>query len=301
MHSARQIFDAGGAAPISLLFPLLILNDGQTVGTPAATNTEIAAADAAAAGTFGFWGTLGRVGWDGANADTSLVTNAFFPFPNAMWVIIRNQMWFAPGMVRADVVGHEFTHGVIEATAKLLYLDESGAVNEHYADVMGNLAFPDTPPTQWFVGETATGGVGNLRDMKAPTVSNYAFYSRRGTGCDGVFDPIKLACDFGGVHTNSGIGNRAAVLLSDGDGTPQHPGIGRSRLGRLFADTLTTRLHPWSTFLDELHNTWEAARDLQLRGVQPAALPATALRRYSTRRRSMRLSGRSLRSAWIVG
>jgi len=46
LHSARQIFNAGGAALISLLIPLLILHDGQTVGTPAATNTEIAAAAA---------------------------------------------------------------------------------------------------------------------------------------------------------------------------------------------------------------------------------------------------------------
>jgi Zn-dependent metalloprotease len=59
-------------------------------------------------------------------------------------------------------------------------------VNEHYCDVMGNLAFPDSPATEWFVGETATGGAGSLRDMTSPGVSNYAAYSRRGAGCDGV-------------------------------------------------------------------------------------------------------------------
>jgi len=185
-------------------------------------------------------------------------------------------MWFSPGMVRPDVVAHEFTHGVIFTTAGLLYVDESGAINEHYSDVMGNLAAPDSPSTNWFVGETGAAGAGALRDMKNPIVANYAGYIRRTGVCTGVLAPLTTpACDAGGVHSNSGIGNRAAVLLCDGDGTAAHSGIGRSRLGRLFADTLTTRLHPWSRYLDELHNTWEAARDLSRRGVVPATLPAT--------------------------
>lgn len=279
LHSSRLVYDALTAPPVSLSLPTLILRDGQAVSS-FPQNAEIQPADPMIAGTLGFWLTLGRLSWDGSNADIGVVTNGSFPFPNAMWVMIRNQAWFAPGMVRPDVVGHEFTHGVIQESAQLLYLDESGAMNEHYADVFGNLAFPDTPPTQWFVGETGPGGAGAFRDMLNPGTfgqpANYAQYVPRGPGCTGVLAPLTTpACDSGNVHTNSGIGNRAAVLLSDGDGSAAHPGIGRARLARLFADTLTTRLHPWSVYLDELHNTWETARDLATRGVQAAPVPGT--------------------------
>jgi Zn-dependent metalloprotease len=274
---ARRVFDGLAASPISLAAPSLILVDGANVAPTPPGNGDIMPADSEAAGAVGFWALLARNGWDGAGANTDAVTNAAFPFPNAMWVIIRNQMWFSPGFVRPDVVAHEFTHGVTASTAGLLYIDESGALNEHYSDIMGNLAAPDAPPTSWFIGETGAGGAGALRDMKSPAVGNYAAYVRRTGACTAVLAPLTMpVCDAGGVHTNSGIGNRAAVLLCDGDGTAAHSGIGRSRLGRLFADTLTTRLHPWSRYLDELHNTWEVARDLSRRGVVPAALPATA-------------------------
>jgi Zn-dependent metalloprotease len=276
LHGARQVFDALGAAPISLSLPSLILVDGHNVAPTPAGNADIAPADAEAAGAVGFWALLGRNGWNGSGGNTDAVTNGSFPFPNAMWVIVRNQMWFAPGLVRPDVVAHEFTHGVTASTSGLFYLDESGALNEHYSDVMGNLAAPDSTPTEWFVGETGPAGAGSFRDMVNPGVGHYSNYQRPTGACATVEAPLTTpVCDAGGVHTNSGIGNRAAVLLSDGDGTPTHPGIGRSRLGRLFADTLTTRLHPWSRYLDELHNTWEAARDLSRRGVIPAALPST--------------------------
>lgn len=286
---SRRVWDALTASPTSLAVPTLILSDGVNVNPTPAGNADIMPADGEALGAVGFWALLGRSGWNGAGHDTDIVTNATFPFPNAMWIPIRVQspgipvlspaigeMWFSPGFVRPDVVAHEFTHGVTFTTAGLLYLDESGALNEHYSDVMGNLAAPDTPTTSWFVGETGAGGAGALRDMANPVVGNYAAYRRRAGACTGLLAPLtNSACDSGGVHTNSGIGNRAAVLLADGDGTPAHPGIGRSRLGRLFGDTLTTRLHPWSRYLDELHNTWEAARDLARRGVVPAALPGT--------------------------
>ncbi len=38
-----------------------------------------------------------------------------------------------------DVIGHELTHGVVTHTCNLEYHDESGALNEHFADVFGSL------------------------------------------------------------------------------------------------------------------------------------------------------------------
>ena len=54
---------------------------------------------------------------------------------NAIWN--GNRTKFTEGFVVDDVVGHEFTHGVIQHTAKLFYYMQSGALNESYADIFG--------------------------------------------------------------------------------------------------------------------------------------------------------------------
>lgn len=270
LHYVRQIYDADGQTQQANGSPRLVLRDSQPAGAISAGNTDVAPADAAVASVVRFWATLGRHHWNGAGADDNVVTNADMDSRNrAYWSEHARQMWFRPGVAGLpDVLGHEYTHAVISTSAKLVYLDEPGALNEHYADVMGELAGPDTPPTTWSLGG---------HNLANPAIDHYANYARRGLPClAGALEPIADdGCDHGGVHDNSGIGNRAAVLLCDGDAATGHTGIGRARLGRLFADTLTTRLHPWARYLDELHNTIETANDLRVRGIQPAPLPPT--------------------------
>jgi hypothetical protein len=54
------------------------------------------------------------------------------------------------GFTRAlDVVAHELTHGVVSHTSNLEYRNEPGALNEHFADVMGILV------RQWRRRQTA--------------------------------------------------------------------------------------------------------------------------------------------------
>ena len=117
-----------------------------------------------------------------------------------------------------DIVGHEFTHAITQETARLVYKTESGALNESYSDIFGQLAFPNAT-NPWKVGVNLGTGGKPLRDMKtpentateAPGVGRYSQYQTGGS-------------DEGLVHTNSGIGNRAAVLLHDGDpGVPSGP------------------------------------------------------------------------------
>jgi hypothetical protein len=74
------------------------------------------------------------------------------------------------------------------------------------------------------------------------------------------------AGDFGGVHTNSGILNRAAVLMCDGNPPARPGGIGRSRLARLAWETLVFRLHRFASFSDVMHLTWAVSRDLAATG-----------------------------------
>jgi hypothetical protein len=135
------------------------------------------------------------------------------------------------------------------ATAFLMPIDEPGALNEHYSDVMGSCV---------------------VRSFSAiaQTPATYGGFVARSAACASPTAVFSGVCDSGNVHTNAAIGNRAAVLLANGNPpTGTHAGIGFNRLARLFFDTLTTRMHPWSTYIDERLNTWETARILAARGV----------------------------------
>ena len=130
---------------------------------------------------------------------------------------------FQPFTRSLDVVGHELTHGVVSFTSNLEYRGQSGALNEHFADVFGVLV------RQWKNGETALKanwlvGAGVLvpaptrraiRDMENPGT---AFVADPDLGSDPQPGHMKNiftgASDNGGVHINSGIPNRAFVLVA---------------------------------------------------------------------------------------
>ena len=54
-----------------------------------------------------------------------------------------------------SVVAHELFHGVTGATARLIYLGETGALNESYSDIFGTLIANGTRPD---IGEMGLGG-----------------------------------------------------------------------------------------------------------------------------------------------
>ncbi len=136
---------------------------------------------------------------------------AFCPYANAFWN--GAAMFYGQGYASADdVVGHEMTHGVIAHNSDLFYWGQSGAINESLADIMGEIVdhrhpSPGDSPHSWALGEDLP--IGAVRNMKDPgrfgqpdtmTSRRYA----RG-------EP-----DNGGVHTNSGVGNRTFYLISQG-------------------------------------------------------------------------------------
>ncbi|MBA3620644.1 MAG: M4 family metallopeptidase, partial [Acidothermales bacterium] len=138
------------------------------------------------------------------------------PMRNAFWN--GEAMVFGDGFAGADdVVAHELTHGVTQSTGGLLYYYQSGAINESMSDVFGELVDLtdgfDLPGTQrrWRIGEDTPFGA--IRDMRDPTRYEQPprMRSLRYTG-DRNF------ADNGGVHVNSGVGNKAAYLIADGGG-----------------------------------------------------------------------------------
>jgi hypothetical protein len=249
----------------------LDLQDGVAKVAPADLDAEAQPADTAVAAVEAWWRTMGRDGWDANGAPAIAYVDVNFDDvstpgvdTNAIWRDADNVVLFSRSFAVPDMVGHELTHALTQATAGLVYRTESGAINESFSDVFGELIENDTAPaTRWRFGVGLESGGAPIRDLAAPTVGRYSQYDDAGL-------------DEGGVHLNSGIGNRAAVLLCDGNSTAAHPGIGRQRLARLYWDVLTTRLHPWSTYFDLVSNTWQASRDLAAAGAAGVLLPGDA-------------------------
>jgi bacillolysin len=158
------------------------------------------------------------------------------PYANAFWN--GEQMAFGEGVSTDDITGHELTHGVTQHTAGLAYLWESGAINESLSDIMGefvdltNGSADDTPANRWLMGEGSS--LGAIRSMKDPT----AFGDPDKMSSPNFFDD-EFFQDNGGVHFNSGVGNKTAFLIADGGSfNGQTPaGIGLPKSESLWHET----------------------------------------------------------------
>ena len=136
---------------------------------------------------------------------------AYCPYQNAFWNGVG--MFYGQGFASADdVVGHEMTHGVISQHADLMYWGQSGAINESLADIMGEIIdhrhpSPGDSAHSWTIGEDLP--IGAIRNLKNPRRFGQpdSMTSRRYRGGED---------DNGGVHTNSGVGNRTFYLISQG-------------------------------------------------------------------------------------
>lgn len=173
------------------------------------------------------------------------------PYPNAFWNGL--QITHGEGTAEDDIVAHELTHGVTEHTSELAYLWQSGALNEGLSDVMGELvdlgnkSADDTAANRWKIGEGSSLGV--IRDMKDPEAQGQP---SKMTSAAWEDDPQFL--DNGGVHTNSGVLNKAAQLLTDGGnfGGYDVKGIGPAKAFKI-TWTLQNLLTPGADYKDVLH------------------------------------------------
>lgn len=169
---------------------------------------------------------------------------------NAFWD--GDQMAYGTGFSAAeDVVAHELTHAVTDATADLIYQYESGALNESYSDIFGEsveltgTGSHEGPADRWVIGEEIPPPVGPFRNMMDPTLFNQP---------DKVDSPYYYCGieDGGGVHVNSGVANHAYALMVDGGNFNGQTvrGIGLTRASAIQYRTLTTKLGQSSTLAD---------------------------------------------------
>lgn len=108
-----------------------------------------------------------------------------------------------------SIVGHEFAHGITSENAKLVYSNESGALNEAFSDIIGK-AFEkivDPDNFEWPIGHeiVATRFARPLRSMQDPNIYNNPKMYKGKHWRDG-----------GSVHSNSGVLNHWFYLLVEG-------------------------------------------------------------------------------------
>jgi Zn-dependent metalloprotease len=217
-----------------------------------------------------YWNYHGRDSLD--NAGMQLISTTRFcnssdpcPYRNAYWDPTRTQMVYGEGFSSADdVVAHEMTHGVTQYESGLNYINQSGAINESFSDIWGefvdltNGRGNDSPSVRWLIGE----------DLPITVIPNGALRSMSNPPTYGAPDPDRMwsryfycgTCDHGGVHINSGVGNKTAYLMTDG-GTFNGmtiTGLGITKVAKIFYEVQTNLLTSASDY-DDLANALHQA------------------------------------------
>lgn len=146
------------------------------------------------------------------NTLLSLKVHYGWNYENAFWN--GRQMAFGDGagtfhpLVALDVVAHEVSHGFTEQNSGLIYLGQSGGMNEAFSDMAGETAeWFDRGQNDMLVGaDILKAKSGALRYMCEP--------SRDGRSIDHA-SKYRLGID---VHHSSGVYNKAFCLLAKSDG-----------------------------------------------------------------------------------
>jgi bacillolysin len=178
--------------------------------------------------------------------------------------------FFAGGL---DIVAHELSHGVTEFSSGLIYMNESGALNEAFSDFMGvSVKFFFRPAGNGLMQANYELGSdvfrpGGIRSFDNPAMfGNPDHYSKRYIG----------TADNGGVHTNCTIIDHAFYLAIEG-GTNRTSGLtvqgvgaaNRDQIEKVFYRGFTQLLTANATFSMARAATLQAARDLYGSGSAP--------------------------------
>lgn len=188
----------------------------------------------------------------------------------AIWYGSSNTMLYGKGdenyypSVSLEVVAHEYTHGVTQYSAGLIYEGESGALSESFSDIFGSTIRKMYVPTvgSWYIGDQLLRPTGNgdlaFRNMASPN----EFYNPDTYG--------GLYFNTGDIlHIDCGIQNFWYYLLVEGGSGVNDlgnnysvTGIGLEDAMKIAYRNLTVYLTPSSTFEDARDGSEQAAIDL---------------------------------------
>ena len=186
----------------------------------------------------------GRDSLDGQGGTMLAIVRLGTNYNNAAWngqmMLFGDVQPFAGSL---DVVAHELTHGVTQFSANLVYLNQSGALNEAFSDIFGEATEARTNGSgpDWLVGAQLGAPLRNLANPSAIEIC---------PGCGpypkSTSEFINTAQDNGGVHINSTIIGHAFYLLAQGPSGA----IGINKAEQIFYRALTTHLVRNSQFID---------------------------------------------------
>jgi len=243
-----------------------------TQTSPNCTNGANPHADAAhiyAKGTYDLYASqYGRDSINNAGMTITSTVHYSSGYQNAYWS--GTQMVYGDGAgfpLADDVVAHELTHGVTQYESNLFYYYQSGAINESFSDLWGeyydqtNGLGNDTAGVKWLMGEDVS-GIGALRSMSNPPLygdpdkmtsanySNYPYYSDY--------------WDEGGVHTNSGVNNKAVSLMVDGGSFNGQTitGLGWTKVGAIYYEVNSKLLTTGADYSDLYYALQQACTNL---------------------------------------
>ncbi len=198
------------------------------------------------------------------------------------------QTWtFVAGAL--DIVSHELTHGVTDHTSRLEYVNESGALNEAFSDMMGTSVefFFQKPGTgalvieggamkaDYLIGEdVVTAQIGHLDAIRS--MADPVQYGQPDHYTKLEILPPDPEHDNGGVHINSGIPNHAFYLAIEG-GTNRVSGLrvqgvgssNREQIERVFYRAFAQLMPSNANFSMARAISLQAAQDLYGAGSSP--------------------------------
>ena len=233
------------------------------------------------------------LGWqslDGNNTATYIAAhvdtaydNAFFdPSCKCMYIGDGGSSFYNLGSI--DVIGHEMSHGITDATSNLVYAGESGGLNESHSDIGGEMVeayaraggtgtvIPATG-NDWMTGKEIARNGQPLRWLYKP--------SKDGRSPNAWSSTIKNI----DVHLSSGPNNRMFYFLSQGSNATttsdyysqyliKSPaamtGIGNDKAYRIWFKALTTKFTSSTNYADARAKVLLAAQELYGTGSKEA-------------------------------
>ncbi|MFD5544801.1 M4 family metallopeptidase, partial [Streptomyces sp. NPDC127079] len=269
--------------------PFTSTNDSWGNGTTTSRGSAAADAQYGITETLEFYRrTFGRKGIANDSNPARAMVHWGDKVGNAFWDSTCGCMLYGDGdgdeikkpLVVLDVTGHELTHGVVDATAKLAptridvhgnQYGEPGALNESLADIFGSGVefFANNPknPPNYLLGEKLGLAQKFLRRLDHPSLD-------RLEGTVDYWSPQVAGAE---VHAGSGVSSHAFYLLAEGSGrktvgatTYDSPtyngstvtGIGRAKATAVFYRALTRYMVSSTDFHGARVATLEAAKDL---------------------------------------
>ncbi|MGY6022887.1 M4 family metallopeptidase [Streptomyces spinosirectus] len=290
-HWGTETRDAKGQELESFGRGKKITTGNDVFGNGATTSRNSAAADAqyGVTKTLDFYKkTFGRKGIENNGKGAHAMVHFGKKVANAFWDSTCDCMLYGDGdgdmfkkpLVVLDVTGHELTHGVVDATAKLEptrvdaqgnQYGEPGALNESLADIFGsNVEFAtnnakDKP--DYLIGEKLGLDQKFLRRLDHPSLDKL----------EGTIDYWSPQVYDAEVHAGSGVSSHAYYLLAEGSGrktiggvkydSPTFDGstvkgIGRTKATAVFYRALTRYMVSTTDFHGARVATLKAAKDL---------------------------------------